>query len=210
LIGIQKLGFMKLTIPNQLTILRILLTPLFLYFFIKENTINQFIASAIFILAALTDWYDGWYARQFGVITRWGQFMDPLADKLLVSAALILFAWMGYVMWWMVWIVVSRDLIVTLVRIYAIQKGTPIVTSAIAKWKTFIQMAVILIILIFINWLNFYGSGSANYQAQYFDLIGILMLGITLLTIISALFYFYQNWMLIWGMIKRLVFFASK
>lgn len=201
---------MRLTIPNQLTILRILLTPLFLYFFIKETTINQFIASIIYILASWTDWYDGWYARQFGVITRWGQFMDPLADKFLVSSALLLFAWMGYVKWWMVWIIVSRDVIVTLVRIYAIQKGTPIVTSAIAKWKTFIQMAVIVVILIFINWLNFYGLGSYTYQAQYFDMIGILMLGITLLTLISAILYFSQNWKLIWGMLKRFVFFASK
>ncbi|MCK5455268.1 MAG: CDP-diacylglycerol--glycerol-3-phosphate 3-phosphatidyltransferase [Calditrichia bacterium] len=201
---------MRLTIPNQLTILRILLTPLFLYFFIKETTISQFIASIIYILASWTDWYDGWYARQFGVITRWGQFMDPLADKFLVSSALLLFAWMGYVKWWMVWIIVSRDVIVTLVRIYAIQKGTPIVTSAIAKWKTFIQMAVIVVVLIFINWLNFYGLGSYTYQAQYFDMIGILMLGITLLTLISAILYFSQNWKLIWGMLKRFVFFASK
>jgi CDP-diacylglycerol--glycerol-3-phosphate 3-phosphatidyltransferase len=200
---------MKLTIPNQLTILRILLTPLFLYFFEIEATIYQFIASIIFIIAAMTDWYDGWYARQFGVITRWGQFMDPLADKFLVSSALLLFAWMGYVKWWMVWIIVLRDVIVTLIRIYAIQIGTPIITSAIAKWKTFIQMAVILVILIFINWLNFYGPGSYTYHAQYFDVIGLLMLGITLLTIVSAVLYFYQNWKLIWRMLKRLVFFAS-
>jgi len=201
---------MRLTIPNQLTILRILLTPLFVYFFVKETTINQFIASIIYILASLTDWYDGWYARQFGVITRWGQFMDPLADKFLVSSALLLFAWMGYVKWWMVWIIVSRDVIVTLVRIYAIQKGTPIVTSATAKWKTFVQMAVIILILIFINWLNFYGLGSYTYKAKYFDIIGISMLGVTLLTLISAILYFYENWKLIWGMLKRIVFFASK
>jgi CDP-diacylglycerol--glycerol-3-phosphate 3-phosphatidyltransferase len=201
---------MRLTIPNQLTILRILLTPLFVYFFSKETTTNQFIATIIYILASLTDWYDGWYARQFGVITRWGQFMDPLADKFLVSSALILFAWMGYVKWWMVWIIVSRDVIVTLIRIYAIQKGTPIVTSAIAKWKTFAQMAAILFILIFINWMNFYGTGSISYQATYYDVIGITMLSVTLLTLVSAILYFYQNWKLIWGMLKRFIFFASK
>ena len=170
---------------------------------------NQFIATIIYVLASLTDWYDGWYARQFGVITRWGQFMDPLADKFLVSSALILFAWMGYVKWWMVWIIVSRDVIVTLIRIYAIQRGTPIVTSAIANWKTFAQMAAIVLILIFINWLNFHGSGSSGYHAQYFDMIGISMLAVTLLTLISAIFYFYENWKLIWGIVKRFIFFAS-
>jgi len=201
---------MRLTIPNQLTLLRILLAPVFIFLFLKETTQSQFAASIVYILASLTDWYDGWYARQFGVITRWGQFMDPLADKFLVSSALVIFAWMGYVMWWMVWIIVSRDVIVTLVRIYAIQKGTPIVTSAIAKWKTFIQMVVILMILIFINWLNFYGAGSFTYQAKYFDFVGISMLTVTLLTLISAVFYFYENWQLIWQMIKRFFRFASQ
>ncbi|UCF63356.1 MAG: CDP-diacylglycerol--glycerol-3-phosphate 3-phosphatidyltransferase [bacterium] len=201
---------MRLTIPNQLTILRILLTPVFVLLFLKETTQGQFIASIVYILASLTDWYDGWYARQFGVITRWGQFMDPLADKFLVSSALVIFAWMGYIMWWMVWIIVSRDVIVTLVRIYAIQKGTPIMTSAIAKWKTFAQMAVILMILIFINWLNFYGPGSFTYKAQYFDFVGISMITVTLLTLISAIFYFYENGQLIWQMMKRFFIFASK
>jgi CDP-diacylglycerol--glycerol-3-phosphate 3-phosphatidyltransferase len=193
---------MKLTIPNQLTILRIILTPVFLFYFLKESTTSQAVATVIYFIASLTDWYDGWYARQFGVITRWGQFMDPFADKLLVSSALFSFAWMNYVMWWMVWIIVLRDVLVTLVRIYALQKGTPIVTSAVAKWKTFSQMAVIAMILAYINWLNFAGPGSQTYQAKYFDIIGISMSLVTLLTLISAVFYFMENSRLIWRMVK--------
>ena len=201
---------MRLTIPNQLTILRIGLTPLFVYFFLKETPFYQLMAAIVYVFASITDWYDGWYARHFGVITRWGQFMDPLADKFLVSAALILFAWMNYVIWWMVWIIVLRDILVTVMRIYAIQKGRPIVTSQIAKWKTFSQMTIILIILVFLNVLNYYGSGSSSYHARYFDFIGIFMLAITLLTLISAYLYVKENWQLIWQMLKEVFTFASR
>lgn len=194
---------MKLTIPNQMTLLRIVLTPVFLFYFLRETPASQLVASIIYILASLTDWYDGWYARHFGVITRWGQFMDPLADKLLVSSALIVFAWMGYVFWWMVIVIVFRDIFVTLVRIYAIQKGSPIVTSITAKWKTFSQMAIILIILLVVNWLNYYGSGSSSYHARYFDLVGIGMIIVTLLTVVSAGLYIYENGWLIWRMLKQ-------
>jgi CDP-diacylglycerol--glycerol-3-phosphate 3-phosphatidyltransferase len=201
---------MRLTIPNQLTILRIGLTPLFVYFFLRETPFYQLMAAIVYVFASITDWYDGWYARHFGVITRWGQFMDPLADKFLVSAALILFAWMNYVIWWMVWIIVLRDILVTVMRIYAIQKGRPIVTSQIAKWKTFSQMTIILIILVFLNVLNYYGSGSNSYHARYFDFIGIFMLAITLLTLISAYLYVKENWQLIWQMLKEVFTFASR
>jgi CDP-diacylglycerol--glycerol-3-phosphate 3-phosphatidyltransferase len=201
---------MRLTIPNQLTILRIGLTPLFVYFFLRETPFYQLMAAIVYVFASITDWYDGWYARHFGVITRWGQFMDPLADKFLVSAALILFAWMNYVIWWMVWIIVLRDILVTVMRIYAIQKGRPIVTSQIAKWKTFSQMTIILIILVFLNVLNYYGSGSSSYHARYFDFIGIFMLAITLLTLISAYLYIKENWQLIWQMLKEVFTFASR
>lgn len=194
---------MRLTIPNQLTLLRIALTPVFLFFYLKSTPFDQFIATIVFCLAALTDWYDGWFARRFGVITRWGQFMDPLADKLLVSTALIVFACLGYVKWWMVWVIVVRDVIVTLVRSYALQKGTPIVTHVVAKWKTFLQMGTIFIILFYIDWQNYYVQTPMPYRARYFDVIGIFMLTVTLLTLISASFYFYENGRLIWRMIKE-------
>ena len=201
---------MRLTIPNQLTLLRIILTLVFLYYFQKADPNGQLIASVIFILAALTDWYDGWFARRFGVITRWGQFMDPLADKFLVSAALIVFAVMDYVKWWMVWIIVGRDILVTIIRIYAINKGKPIVTSILAKWKTFIQMIIILVILGYINWLNFYGAGSFTYHAHYLDPIGLGMLFVTMLTLVSAILYIYENWNLIWRMLKELIVRSSR
>ncbi len=196
---------MRLTIPNQLTLLRIALTPTFLFYYVKGTPRTQLIASVIFLLASLTDWYDGWYARRFGVITRWGQFMDPLADKILVSSALAVFAYLGYVYWWMVAIIVFRDFMVTFIRIYALYQGSPIVTHGFAKLKTFFQMAVIFGILIYVNWLNFWGAGSEFYHASYFDIIGLSMLVVTLLTIASAIVYIYSNWQLIWRILKKIL-----
>ena len=196
---------MRLTIPNQLTLLRIFLTPVFLFLYIEGTSFYQLIATGIFSLAAITDWYDGWYARRFGVITRWGQFMDPLADKFLVSTALLVFAVLNYVKLWMVLVIVARDVFVTLVRIYAITKGTPLVTHIIAKWKTFLQMITIFIVLFYVNWMNFYGPGSSTYQAKYFDIIGLPMLMVTGLTIISAVIYIYENGRLVWRMIKEFI-----
>ncbi|OYV87919.1 MAG: CDP-diacylglycerol--glycerol-3-phosphate 3-phosphatidyltransferase, partial [Ignavibacteriae bacterium 37-53-5] len=97
-----------MTLPNQLTILRILLTPIFVALFISERLILKQVSVLVFAIAALTDWYDGWVARKLGKVTRWGIFLDPLADKVLTSAAFIAFAWLGLVQWWMVWVIVVR------------------------------------------------------------------------------------------------------
>lgn len=184
---------MRLTIPNQLTLLRIILTPIFIYLILKRSAVEQFTGSLIFTLAALTDWYDGWYARKFGVITRLGQFMDPLADKILVTSALITFAILNYVIAWMVWVIVIRDAIITFNRIFAIHFGKPIITHVLAKWKTAAQMATIFLILIVINFHNYYSNTPNSYTAHYFDIIGIPMLIVTFLTVLSGIIYFFEN-----------------
>ncbi len=185
---------MKLTVPNQLTLLRIVLTPVFIILFLKRTPLEQLLASIVYFLASLTDWYDGWYARKFGVITRWGQFMDPLADKILVSSALILFALQNYVYDWMVIVIIIRDFIVTSLRLYALYVGKPIVTHIVAKWKTFAQMVTIFGILIFIDFRNYFFASAPPYHPSYFDVIGISMSIVTLLTVISGFIYLYENW----------------
>ena len=147
---------MRLTIPNQLTILRIILTPVFVLLLIKKTPFYQLSASLVFCIASFTDWYDGWHARRFGVITRVGQFMDPLADKILVITTYIAFATMGYIMPWMVWVIVIRDTFITVTRIFALQVGRPIITHVLAKWKTAAQMATVFIILAYLNWRKFH------------------------------------------------------
>lgn len=102
-----------MTLPNQLTILRIILTPVFLFFFLSDNSLFIQISLAVYIVAALTDWYDGWLARKFNYITEWGKFWDPLADKILTSAVFIGFVIVGLLPLWMVFLIIFRDLSVT-------------------------------------------------------------------------------------------------
>ena len=133
--------------PNQLTLLRVLLTPVFVVLFFSDSPVYREIGFGVYILAALTDWYDGYVARRWGYITRWGKFFDPLADKVLTSAAFISLAVVGYTEWWMVWIIVVRDLVITTLRSYAEFKNKPIDTSMFAKTKTLLQLCVIYILL---------------------------------------------------------------
>lgn len=182
-----------MTIPNQLTLLRILLTPVFIYLMLQSDPVQKLVATVIFIVAALTDWYDGWYARRFGVITRVGQFMDPLADKILVSSALIVFAMLNYVKAWMVLVILIRDALVTANRLYALAIGRPIITHVVAKWKTAAQMFTILEVLFFINYRSYAMADSPPYTANYHDFIGISMLIVTVLTLFSGIIYIYEN-----------------
>ena len=139
---------LQLNLPNQLTLLRIILTPVFVALLLSGSSLNLQLSLVVFIIAALTDWYDGWAARKLGFMTRWGKFLDPLADKVLSSAALLAYVALGLVDAWMVWIVIFRDFLITGLRSYAEYKDEPIVTSKSAQAKTFGQFVVIYYILI--------------------------------------------------------------
>ena len=117
-----------MTLPNQLTILRIILTPVFLYLFLSSDPLLIQISLAVFFIAALTDWYDGWLARKYNYISDWGKFWDPLADKILTSTAFLGFVFVGLLPLWMVLLIIVRDLVVTLLRAYAESRGYNFVT----------------------------------------------------------------------------------
>jgi len=194
---------MKLTVPNQLTILRIILTPLFLYFFIQDSIGDKLTGAIIFSLAAATDWYDGYIARKLNIVSRWGQFMDPLADKILISSALIAYAHLGYVYWWMVIIIVIRDFLITFLRLYALKRGKSIVTSNLAKWKTFIQMVAVFILLIYLNFPNADIYNLEKYPPGYSHWISIVYLLVTAITVISGIQYLIENRSHVVEIIKR-------
>ena len=199
-----------MTLPNQLTVLRIILSPVFLFLFLsEENTMRQ-ISVAVFIVAAFSDWYDGWLARKFNYITSWGKFWDPLADKILTSMAFIGFALVDLVPFWMVIIIVGRDLLITLLRIFADKKEYPFTTSYYAKWKTSLQMIFLYYLLVL-----FVAKNSPEIFGQYSDIISALlnkdfvyytMLLITIITFHSGYLYVKQNW----SIIKKLFPFESK
>jgi CDP-diacylglycerol---glycerol-3-phosphate 3-phosphatidyltransferase len=185
------------TPPNQLTFLRILLTPVFLVFlFSPFPTLRQW-SLLIFILAAITDWYDGWVARRWGYVTRWGTFFDPLADKVVTSAALIAYVYLGLVEGWMVWIIVVRDVIITLLRSYTEYKGKPVETSKLAKVKTFLQFVIIYYLLILYVAQNT-PSLNENYGELIlallnYSLVYSLMIVVTALTVWTGVSHFIVN-----------------
>jgi len=155
------------------------------------------ISIVVFIIAALTDWYDGWLARKFNYITDWGKFWDPLADKILTAFAFFGLVFVGVVDLWMVIVIMLRDFLVTLLRAFADHKGISFSTSKYAKWKTFIQMAFLYYLL-----LAFVASKSDCLYIGREKLFSILldgrfifytMLGITFITVHSGLSYLFDN-----------------
>ena len=185
-----------MTLPNQLTILRIILTPVFFILFLSDDPTMKQLSLVVFIIAALSDWYDGWIARKFNYITDWGKFMDPLADKILTSTAFIGFVFVGLLAWWMVLIIVVRDLVITILRAYADKKGYMFVTSYYAKWKTFLQMVFLYYLLIFyIGSITPALSRFKNIFDVLLDdtLIYFVMLFITFITVHTGIIYFTKN-----------------
>ena len=134
--------------PNQLTFLRILLTPVFVGMYLSQDPTIRQLSLAVFVIAMLTDWYDGWVARRWGFVTRWGTFFDPFADKVFISSALFAFVAVGLVPGWTVWAIVGRDVVITFLRSYSELKGRPFDTSRLAKSKTFFQFLAICYILV--------------------------------------------------------------
>jgi CDP-diacylglycerol---glycerol-3-phosphate 3-phosphatidyltransferase len=137
-----------MSLPNSLTIFRIILTPVFLLLLFSNSPFDKQLSLIVFFIAAITDWYDGWLARKYGNITRTGKFLDPLADKILTLATLFGFVYLTLIDAWMVWIIVIRDVIITSLRTYAEYKDQPIVTSKTAQAKTFGEYIIIYYILI--------------------------------------------------------------
>ncbi|MCD6308267.1 MAG: CDP-alcohol phosphatidyltransferase family protein [Candidatus Latescibacteria bacterium] len=134
---------------NILTFLRIALVPLYVWLFSLQQWYTVVIALIVFIVAAVTDLYDGRLARSRKEITKLGKFLDPLADKFLVVGALAQFCVMGLVSVWLVSVIIIRDVWVTVMRIVAIARGTELRTSRDAKVKTAIQLTAVITIIVF-------------------------------------------------------------
>jgi CDP-diacylglycerol--glycerol-3-phosphate 3-phosphatidyltransferase len=196
-----------MVLPNQLTILRIILTPVFLYFFLSEDVLLKQIGLGIFLIAAITDWYDGWLARKFNYITNWGRVWDPLADKILTSAAFIAFVILGKLELWMVLIIILRDIIITGIRLISDYKNIPFPTSVYAKWKTFIQITFLYyLLLVYVGSLTqkIYEGNEELFKILLNEkLVYFTMLFITLITLHSGFTYIYNNRRLISQLFKN-------
>ena len=134
-----------MTTANKITMVRILMIPFFIYFALQYDKTSLIIALVLFCLASVTDFLDGYIARKYNQVTDFGKFVDPLADKLLVTAALLIFIEKGIFPSWMVFIVLAREFIITSLRNVAAAKGKVLAASWTGKVKTCVQIAGIII-----------------------------------------------------------------
>lgn len=182
-----------MSFPNQLTIIRIVLSPIFLYTALSDSVLLKQISTIIFLIAVITDWYDGWYARKYKSITKMGIFLDPLADKILTSFAFVFFYIKGIFPLWMLIVIIIRDISITILRSFDEYKGKTLKTSFNAKAKTFIQMTYIFLILIIYTLLTFDIDPSFKISLNNFLVSNwnyFLMLALTVITIYTGLEYF--------------------
>lgn len=171
-----------MNLANKLTLLRVALIPFFLIvlYFFPENSAN-YIAAVIFIVASFTDWLDGYIARSRNLVTNFGKFMDPLADKLLVAAALIYFVEVSVLPAWVVIIIISREFVISGFRLVAATNGSVIAASWWAKVKTATTMVMITVLLF-------------NFQFDFMNYVNLVLIGAaTIFTIVSALEYIVKN-----------------
>ena len=139
-----------MNLPNKLTTLRVLMIPFFVVFMLTDlgGVASKYIAVGIFIVASLTDLLDGKIARKYNLVTNFGKFMDPLADKLLVCSALICLIELGQLPSWMVIIIVSREFIISGFRLIAAEQGIVIAASYWGKFKTTFQMIAVILMIV--------------------------------------------------------------
>lgn len=184
-----------MNIPNKISISRICLIPVFILLMTvpfnwgeweignASLPMAHFIGALIFIIAAATDWLDGYYARKYNLITNLGKFLDPLADKLLVSAALILLVEIGLAPAWIVIIIISREFAVTGLRLVAAGEGLVLAASNMGKLKTVTQILAISILLLH----NF------PFSFVSFPFGTIVLYLAMIITVISGIDYFAKN-----------------
>ncbi len=172
-----------MNLPNKLTIFRVILIPFFVFFLLSkpDDFIFRMIALSIFIVASLTDMLDGKIARKYNLITNFGKFADPLADKLLVCSAMICLIETGQIPSWVVIIIIAREFIISGFRLIASDKGVVIAANYFGKFKTVFQMLMVIVMV-------------ANLNIPHWTLIGNILMYVALfLTILSLVVYMYQN-----------------
>lgn len=199
-----------MNLANKLTFFRISLVPFFIVFLFVDNLYTRILALIVFIIASLTDYYDGKIARSRGEITNFGKFFDPLADKLIVSAALIAFVEKTELMVpaWMVVLIISREFLITGLRNVSASKGIVIPASPAGKFKTTSQVVAIITILAILIIRKLYPniiwpcSGSKLFRIGSFIVVFgpyWLILVTTILTLISGFFYIKRHWNILMG-----------
>lgn len=173
-----------MNLPNKLTILRTIMIPVFLIFLYIPGLgmTGDVLAAAIFVLASFTDLLDGKIARKYNLVTNFGKFMDPLADKLLVCSALIALVDLGKLTGWIVIVIIAREFIISGFRLVASDNGVVIAASYWGKFKTTFQMIMIILLVL-------------DLPFKYMNIINMAVVYIALaLTVISLIDYIAKNY----------------
>lgn len=192
-----------MNLPNRLTLARIVLTAFFVMAMLLPHfPLGKTWALAIFIIASLTDWWDGVLARRHKLETTFGALLDPVADKVLTTAAFICFIEQhndrggALVDAWMVLLIVSRDFLVTGLRLVAREHGVVLKAEQLGKHKTISQMVTIIVVLVGLaardNW-NCLGFDRLRFDARYSDLVFGMMVATVAMTVWSGTAYLYKN-----------------
>lgn len=174
-----------MNLPNKITMVRIILIPFFVFFMLTDVvSYSKYIAAGIFIVASLTDTLDGYLARKYQLVSNFGKFMDPLADKLLVCSALICFVAIpdNPMPAWGVIVIVSRDFIISGFRLVASDAGVVIAASWWGKIKTVVQMVMSILLIVDFN-------GKVIDTVEY-----VFIYGAIILTVVSLVDYLWKNW----------------
>ena len=178
------MGGTRVNLPNKITLFRVCLIPVFLYVYLAAplpESANMWLALSIFSVASITDAIDGYLARRYKLITNFGKLMDPLADKLLVCAALVAFASTGTLPAWAVIVMISREIYQSGLRQLALEQGKVLAASLGAKLKTITQMVLIIYLLVPISFLRF-------------DIaVSILLWASVVASVLTAVDYTYKN-----------------
>lgn len=172
-----------MNLPNKLTVLRVLMVPFFVFFMLNDipEGFGKWIALALFITASFTDLFDGKIARKYNLVTNFGKFMDPLADKLLVCSALVCLTGKGMLASWIVIVIISREFIISGFRLVASDNGVVIAASYWGKFKTVFQMIMI-------------GMLIGDLQFKLYAILTQAVVWVALiLTVVSLVDYLYKN-----------------
>ena len=175
-------------------------------FFLMDNVYCRALSLLIFTIASLTDLWDGYLARKYGIVTGFGKFMDPLADKILTSTAFISFAALGYVQAWMIMLIIIREFFITGLRSLAAYRGLVISPSLSAKFKTVLQMLTIVVILLYINLKTI--MPAMGYKGDFFELQLVtqifdwMMLITMVVTVLTGIDYLIKNGRILKGVLK--------
>lgn len=185
-----------MNLANRLTMSRIVLTFVFMFFLFCHGLVFKVLSLVVFILAALSDLFDGLIAQRQNMVTDFGRLMDPIADKILVLAAFAAFVQLQLIDAWMFVIIVSREILITSLRLFALNKGKVLSAARAGKHKTVLQMGVIFLILGFILFKEIvlrYYTWNPGWEKAFRQGIFILMLITVGSTLYSGLSYLWEN-----------------